>query len=223
MNLNSRQSLISRLRRGKATRHRFVESHLAKNIAHQIRAIRDKLGWSQEKLATESGMNQNAISRLESADYGRYTLSTLKRLAEAMDVALIVRFVPFSELVDWVSGTPRVIEGLGTRALSVDCFDREEDDGIFVSPEISPSPTQRSGYTAIRQYTDSTERMVESSAIAKGWMEAYLSPREDSLRVIGSGPIMNPKNLPSEAVMRFPGSLNAELASRTDRDHMREA
>src|ERR1039457_5142222 len=100
MNLNSREAVVQRLRRGKTSRQRFVESNLAKAIAHQLRATRDKLGWCQERLAREVGMNQNPISRLESPAYGKQTLTTLKRLGAAMDVALIVRFVPFSELID---------------------------------------------------------------------------------------------------------------------------
>lgn len=118
----------------------------AKNLANQIRATRDKLGWSQERLACESGMNQNAISRLESPDYGKPTLKTLKRLAKAMDVGLIVRFAPFSELVDWLSGTPRTIEGLSSGALAVSCFDREEMDRKFenpVHPRLGPGAAER--------------------------------------------------------------------------------
>lgn len=76
-------------------------------------------------------MNQNAISRLESLDYGKPTLTTLKRLAAAMDVGLTVRLMPFSEMIDWVSGTPRTIEGLTTGALAISCFDREEREGAF--------------------------------------------------------------------------------------------
>lgn len=121
-NLNSREAVLARLRRGRIAREKFVESHLAKTLAHQIRATRGILGWSQEKLASEVGMNQNAISRLESPHYGRPTLTTLKRVASAMDIGLVVRFVRFSELVDWVSGTPRTTEGLSTEALAVPSF-----------------------------------------------------------------------------------------------------
>jgi transcriptional regulator with XRE-family HTH domain len=138
MNLNSRMSLIDRIRRGKQARRQFVESHLGKTLAHQIRATRDKLEWSQERLAAESGMNQNAISRLESPGYGKPTLTTLKRLAAAMDVGLIVRLVPFGELVDWVSGTPRTIEGLTTTALAVSSFDREEREQALGKPAVAP-------------------------------------------------------------------------------------
>jgi transcriptional regulator with XRE-family HTH domain len=131
MNLNSRKSLIARLRRGKTTRQQFVESHLSRTISHQLRATREKLGLSQERLAEKAGMNQNAISRLESSDYGKPTITTLKRLAASMDVGLIVRLVPFSEMIDWVSGTPREVEGLNTAALAVPCFDKEEENGVF--------------------------------------------------------------------------------------------
>jgi hypothetical protein len=41
------------------------------------------------------------ISSWENPDYGRYSLGTLKDLAKAFDVGLLVRFVPFSTLVDW--------------------------------------------------------------------------------------------------------------------------
>ncbi len=41
------------------------------------------------------------ISRYENPDYGRYLISTLLDLAAAFDVALVVHFAPFSELVEW--------------------------------------------------------------------------------------------------------------------------
>jgi transcriptional regulator with XRE-family HTH domain len=131
MRLSSKQSVLARLRRGRAARQQFVESHLNKGMAYQIRATRDRLEWSQERLANEVDMNQNAISRLESPEYGKQTITTLKRLAAAFDVGLIVRFVPFSEMVDWVSCTPRVAEGLTTRALAVPSFEKEESEGAF--------------------------------------------------------------------------------------------
>ena len=46
-------------------------------------------------------MAQETISRLEDPNYGKLTLKTLKRLASAFEVGLMVRFVPFSELVEW--------------------------------------------------------------------------------------------------------------------------
>jgi transcriptional regulator with XRE-family HTH domain len=93
-------------------------------------------------------MNQNAISRLESVSYGKPTITTLKRLAAALDVALIVRFVPFSELVDWVSETPRTINGLTTESLAVANFEIEEQSGVFDQP-VKTERERRQGTSAI--------------------------------------------------------------------------
>ena len=45
------------------------------------------------------GKHQETISQWENPDYGRHSLSTLKNLASIFDVALMVRFTSFSELV----------------------------------------------------------------------------------------------------------------------------
>ena len=56
-------------------------------------------------------MAQESISRLEDPNYGRYSLKTLKRLAKAFDVALLVRFVSFGELGEWtVNLTPQKLK-----------------------------------------------------------------------------------------------------------------
>jgi transcriptional regulator with XRE-family HTH domain len=131
MDLDSIKNLIARLRRGKAEREKFVESHVTKGIAHQIRVLRETFQMSQTDLASKVGMNQNAISRLESAEYGKPTITTLKRLAAAFDVGLVVRFVPFSEMVNWVTGTAYVNYGLSTQSLIVPSFTVEEKNKHF--------------------------------------------------------------------------------------------
>lgn len=64
-------------------------------IAFQIKAMRQQPArdWSQEDLANKLGTAQSNISRLESAEYGKFTLQTLLDIASAFDVALQVRFV----------------------------------------------------------------------------------------------------------------------------------
>jgi transcriptional regulator with XRE-family HTH domain len=125
-NLNSSENLQRRLSRSREARAQFVSSQIDKGVAYQIRALRDRQDLSQERLSEVVGMNQNAISRLESPRYGRPTISTLKRLAAAFDVGLIVRFVPFSHLVNWVSGTPFVEKGLSTENMAVPSFGEEK-------------------------------------------------------------------------------------------------
>jgi transcriptional regulator with XRE-family HTH domain len=76
-------------------------------LAFQVRLLREARGWTQEELAHQMGKRQETICQWENPDYGRYTLKTLSELAAAFDVALLVRFAPFSELVDWsVNLTP---------------------------------------------------------------------------------------------------------------------
>lgn len=91
-------------------RHEFSNEQINTGLAFQIRALREGRGLTQEELAELSGKAQETISQLENPNYGRFTLTTLKKLAQAFDVALLVRFAPFSELVDWTVGlTPERI------------------------------------------------------------------------------------------------------------------
>ncbi len=66
--------------------------------AAQIRAMREKREWNQHMLAEKAGMGQARISLLENPNYQNLSLNTLKRIANVFDVALLVRFVPFSKL-----------------------------------------------------------------------------------------------------------------------------
>lgn len=82
----------------------FVDEQIGQLVALQIRAMRKARGWTQARLAAEIGTVQEVISKLEDPDYGKPTLTTLKRLRAAFDVGLIVRFAPYSALVDWAVG-----------------------------------------------------------------------------------------------------------------------
>ena len=98
MNTKYKQ-IVSRLEKDKEYRDLFVENEITVGVPFQIRAIREDRGWSQKELAERTGKQQSVISQLENPDYGKLTLSTLKALASAFDVGLMVRFAPFSELV----------------------------------------------------------------------------------------------------------------------------
>lgn len=80
-------------------RDAFVEENIKTRVAFQIRALREKEGWTQQQLGEKAGKAQNVISRLEDPDYGKFTIRTLLDLASALDVGLEVTFVPFTHLV----------------------------------------------------------------------------------------------------------------------------
>ena len=84
------------------SREAFVEAEIATTIPFQIRAMRKARHWTQAQLAAKTGQHQATISDCENPDMGgRQTIGSLRRIAAAFDVGLIVRFAPFSELVDW--------------------------------------------------------------------------------------------------------------------------
>jgi ribosome-binding protein aMBF1 (putative translation factor) len=63
-------------------------------IAQKIFALRTKAGLSQRDLAKKIGTTASTICRLEDADYDGHSLYMLKRIAEALDRRVEIRFVP---------------------------------------------------------------------------------------------------------------------------------
>lgn len=132
MRLQSREDLIADLQ-SKKFRDAFVSSRVSNTLALQIRAMRQERGWSQAYLGELLGTSQNAVYRLESPQYGKPSITTLKRLASIFDVGLSVWFSPFSKLVDRVSN-------LSTDDILVPSFDNDPglQDGVVASSQIQP-------------------------------------------------------------------------------------
>jgi transcriptional regulator with XRE-family HTH domain len=87
--------------RQKEYRDAYVASQIRIGLPFQIRALRNKRGWSQEEFAGCVGMSQPRVSEMERPGARRLNIETLLRVATAFDVGLQIRFVPFSELVAW--------------------------------------------------------------------------------------------------------------------------
>jgi transcriptional regulator with XRE-family HTH domain len=151
-----RKRLTHRLHRGREARQELVSSHVAKAVAFQIRAMRERAGWSQAELARRCGTSQNAISRLESPNYGRPSITTLKKIAGAFDVALVVRYATFSELVDWVVN-------LNPESVLVPTFDQEE------SRLPQEEKTETLMYSATNNRVVATHRKTERLGLSVVW------------------------------------------------------
>ncbi|MDX2179107.1 MAG: XRE family transcriptional regulator [Bryobacteraceae bacterium] len=67
-------------------------------IARKIYDLRTKAGLSQRELAKKVGTSASAICRLEDADYEGHSLLMLKRIAEALQKRVEIRFVPAKKL-----------------------------------------------------------------------------------------------------------------------------
>ena len=100
MNTNKREQMWESLR-DPEFRKQFIDEHINVGIAFQIRSLRNRQNLTQANLAELLGVKQPLISEWENPNYGKYTLGTLKDLAKVFDVGLLVRFLPFSTLVDW--------------------------------------------------------------------------------------------------------------------------
>lgn len=79
-------------------RHVYADAAVEQGLAYQIRINRELRGLTQKDLAKALKTKQSAVSRLEDPDYGAHSLSMLKKVANFLDCALIVKFAGFSKL-----------------------------------------------------------------------------------------------------------------------------
>ncbi|MEN6320032.1 MAG: helix-turn-helix transcriptional regulator [Syntrophaceae bacterium] len=71
----------------------YEEEKQALKLAIKIAELREKKGLSQQQLAKLMGTSQQAISRIESGEYGGFTLKTLEKIAEATGMRVKIEFV----------------------------------------------------------------------------------------------------------------------------------
>lgn len=113
----SKKELLSRLI-DPEYRQEFISSEIDIGLPMQLRAMRDARGWKQSFVAEKTGTKQPRFSLMERPGYGNFSLNTLKKLASLFDVGLIVSFVPWGEMIDFV-------EAMSHRRLSILPFSDE--------------------------------------------------------------------------------------------------
>lgn len=146
----------------KSYRRQFADSQISTTIAAQIVAMREDRNWTQSELGRHAGdMKQSRISALEDPSYESMTLSTLRRIAAAFDVALVVKFVRFSELLEWRTS-------LLPEEIAVPPFDDDALSSSYEEPTlISTSPDLVS---VIWKYRPS-ERRVDLATMSIDYMD----------------------------------------------------
>ena len=80
--------------------HRISQLEEARNedeLARKIYELREEAGLTQARLAQIIGTTESVISRLEDSDYEGHSLKMLKRIAEALNKRVEIRFVPRKE------------------------------------------------------------------------------------------------------------------------------
>ena len=87
--------LHQRYYRGKPERLAALEEmRAADDIARRILDLRTAAGLSQRELAKLAGTTASVICRLEDAEYEGHSLGMLRRIAEALNKRVEIRFVP---------------------------------------------------------------------------------------------------------------------------------
>ncbi|HTY22540.1 MAG TPA: XRE family transcriptional regulator, partial [Desulfomonilaceae bacterium] len=112
----------------KEYRHAYADESLNTFIATQIKVLREQRDLTQKALADLTGMAQPRIAVLEDINYSSWSINTLRRLAEAFDLRLSVRFETFSSLIP-------EIESMSEKSLQRDSF---EQDVWFHKKDVQP-------------------------------------------------------------------------------------
>ena len=97
--MNQREHLKEQFR-DPEFRETFATEHLNSSIALQLAVIREQRKLKQEQVAAMAGTKQAGISRMESADYGRWNLQTLRKVAYLLGCRLKVSIETFGTLLD---------------------------------------------------------------------------------------------------------------------------
>jgi transcriptional regulator with XRE-family HTH domain len=174
--ISARQQLLQSFR-DREYRHAFVNERLRSSVALQIRALREARTMTQTQLGEAIGMAQTWVSKLENPEYGRMTVATLLRLAEAFDTDLEIKFRPFSRTLDSLPTqgpeyflVPSFDEEFGSEELTIE--DQEKIKAI--EERLNPAP-QRAAIVGALSFTEGqpTRRPTAMAASASGDQEQY--------------------------------------------------
>lgn len=88
-----RQEIADRYQHDPAYRAGYERARRRHELASTVRALRKERGLSQQDLAKRIGTSQAAIARLELGG-SEPRLDTLERIADALEVELLLDFVP---------------------------------------------------------------------------------------------------------------------------------
>ncbi len=97
MELRSIDLSINENLKNKEFRQEWFRAELEDSLSENFRAIRELRGLTQGELADLTGMRQSAVSRFEKSSTANWSVSTLLRIAEALDAKLSIMIEP-SEL-----------------------------------------------------------------------------------------------------------------------------
>jgi transcriptional regulator with XRE-family HTH domain len=135
-------------------RHDYTESFLNSSLASQIRALRKARDMTQKELALALDTTQSGVSAFEDASHEGWQIGTLQKLARAFDVALVVRFESFGNVLGEIGR-------FGPAALNKPSFDR---DPAFRLPSTTETAEARTNILpGPWVHTDSVRAVISPS------------------------------------------------------------
>ena len=149
----------------KEYRHAYADECLNAVIAAQIKVLREQRGMTQKQLADATGMGQPRIPLLEDASYENWTVNTLKRFAKAFDVALSVKFEPFSSVM-------QDFENMTRESLQRPDF---ANDPAFHSKRVPSRRGHRRRYMRSRR-----GKVVQFRRLSTVWPQTFIAASTDA-------------------------------------------
>jgi transcriptional regulator with XRE-family HTH domain len=139
--MSERLERIYKLLKNQKSRASYIRAKLVVLVPAQIRALRLKSKNPtmprQIDLAREAELHQSRISMFETPGAANVTLETLAKIAAGLRVGVIVKFVPFHEMLHWEN------------CFSPDAFDvtpRLEQDELFLNPSVDVEASYNSWF-----------------------------------------------------------------------------
>ena len=161
--MNRKKDKLLKKIKNKAYRDAFVSELIDTGIPFQIRALRGDL--TQKEFSKKLGMFQERISVLEDSNYAKFTLTTLKKIASKLDIGLVVRFVPISDLVKWELALSK--DSLKVPSYEEDTYFKENEVDMTSSGEefkFKPQTTQAAPSNVIQLYDVQPSKATDYSA-----------------------------------------------------------
>lgn len=187
---NIRQELKDR-----ETRFIYDDDLLNTYIATQIRTLREQRDWTQQKLAEEAGMKQERISVLEDVNYSSWTAKVLRRLAQAFDLRLTIKFEEYNTFF-------KDFEGVKPESLKRRSF---EDDPAFKDAPAEEDKEPEQVETAVLERTTPARHLRLVSTTTGTYQPAFRFGAKLKSISAGQTPVARPvrTNVPQTSDARL--------------------
>ena len=163
-------------------RDAFISEEIDTGLPMQLRAMREARGWNQKYVAEKMETKQPRFSLMEKPGYGNFSLNTLKRLASIFNVGLIVSFVPFSEMIEFVDSFSR-------KRLAIPNFaDEYEKMARRYARSLDARETTQTSFDFIATTSTEMGTSYNTTGTSSGWIAVVERSSRDELMNIPIDP-----------------------------------